>query len=151
NARSFIPRLGRFLTSDPIGGDPYNPQSISRYAYVKNDPINLTDPTGLCGFFLGDEGLGDSDPICANVDGTNEGGGGDGSECTIDPFGRITCPGTSVDVTGQPDGPFDASLSSDQILQKMGILHMSYCAVWDGDAGQCIQWGEWNNPLAAEH
>ncbi|MFQ5874392.1 MAG: RHS repeat-associated core domain-containing protein, partial [Dehalococcoidia bacterium] len=40
-------RLGRFLTPDPIAGSPLDPQSLNRYAYVRNDPVNLSDPLGL--------------------------------------------------------------------------------------------------------
>ncbi len=40
-------RLGRFMTPDPIAGSISNPQSLNRYAYVLNDPVNLVDPLGL--------------------------------------------------------------------------------------------------------
>jgi RHS repeat-associated protein len=38
--------LGRFDSIDPVPGSAFEPQSLSRYAYSKNDPINNTDPLG---------------------------------------------------------------------------------------------------------
>ena len=40
-------RLGRFMSPDPLAGAIFSPQSLNRYAYVLNDPINLIDPLGL--------------------------------------------------------------------------------------------------------
>jgi RHS repeat-associated protein len=39
----------RFLSPDPMnaGADPLNPQSWNGYAYVNNNPLNATDPTGM--------------------------------------------------------------------------------------------------------
>jgi RHS repeat-associated protein len=42
-ARMYSPTLGRFMQTDPNGYQ----SDINWYAYVKNDPINGTDPSGM--------------------------------------------------------------------------------------------------------
>lgn len=48
----YISRFGRFCSADPVEGWPADPQSWNRYAYVRNDPVNLTDPSGQFWGFL---------------------------------------------------------------------------------------------------
>ena len=48
HARYYSPNLGRFLSVDPVGGTVGSSQSWNRYSYVQNNPVNLTDPTGMC-------------------------------------------------------------------------------------------------------
>ena len=47
-ARYYDPVIGRFLSADPVGFAHGGPTYFNRYAYVGNDPINATDPTGMC-------------------------------------------------------------------------------------------------------
>ncbi len=46
-ARYYINRFGRFASPDPIAGSSSDPQSLNRYAYVRNDPVDFVDPLGL--------------------------------------------------------------------------------------------------------
>ena len=41
------PSLGRFISEDPLGSTIGSPLTQHRYAYAWNDPVNLTDPSGL--------------------------------------------------------------------------------------------------------
>jgi RHS repeat-associated protein len=45
-ARYYAHYLNRWIQPDTIVPDPANPQSLNRYSYVKNRPLNFTDPTG---------------------------------------------------------------------------------------------------------
>jgi RHS repeat-associated protein len=46
-ARWYDAAMGRFLQPDPLVPEPFNPQSLNRYSYALNDPVNRVDPTGL--------------------------------------------------------------------------------------------------------
>ncbi len=46
-ARSYDPDTGRFTTPDPVPTTPGSPNA-SGYAYANNDPVNQSDPSGLC-------------------------------------------------------------------------------------------------------
>jgi len=45
-SRYYDSELGRFLKPDTVIPDPLDPQSLNRYSYVRNNPINLMDPSG---------------------------------------------------------------------------------------------------------
>lgn len=49
--RSYSPRIGSWITPDPIGlasANPTDPQSLNLFQYVENKPTVLTDQTGTC-------------------------------------------------------------------------------------------------------
>jgi RHS repeat-associated protein len=48
NARYYSAAQGRFAGFDPgnAGADPADPQTWNGYAYVGNNPLSVTDPTG---------------------------------------------------------------------------------------------------------
>ncbi|MGB9873270.1 MAG: RHS repeat-associated core domain-containing protein, partial [Anaerolineae bacterium] len=68
-ARFYHPVLGRFLQPDPLVPEPGNPQALNRYAYVRNNPLKYTDPSGHCwgpaSFVRGLPGYG---VTCGNLD-----------------------------------------------------------------------------------
>jgi len=46
NGRVYDPEIGRFLSADPYVQSPHSSQSYNRYAYVQNNPLKYTDPSG---------------------------------------------------------------------------------------------------------
>ena len=52
-ARYYNSLQGRFTSPDPLlsSADPLDPQSWNRYSYVGNNPLAVTDPTGLKWFY----------------------------------------------------------------------------------------------------
>ena len=53
HARYYADKQGRFSGVDPMGGQATDPQSLNGYAYVGNNPVNITDPTGMNYFMAG--------------------------------------------------------------------------------------------------
>ncbi|MEW6120403.1 MAG: RHS repeat-associated core domain-containing protein [Pseudomonadota bacterium] len=45
-SRYYDPRLGRFISIDPVEPDENNLHSLNRYAYANNNPYKFTDPDG---------------------------------------------------------------------------------------------------------
>ncbi|MCY3821370.1 MAG: RHS repeat-associated core domain-containing protein [Gammaproteobacteria bacterium] len=45
--RVYDPTLGRFLSPDPLVGNPGSAQSWNGYSYVSNSPMSYVDPSGL--------------------------------------------------------------------------------------------------------
>ncbi len=52
NARLYDPVIGRFLSADSVVPEPGLSQSYNRYAYVMNNPLKYTDPSGHWGEFV---------------------------------------------------------------------------------------------------
>ncbi len=46
-ARYYDPKIGRFLSEDPIAVPRRDTRELNPYAYVANNPVNETDPSGL--------------------------------------------------------------------------------------------------------
>jgi len=77
NARYYNPAIGRFLSEDPIGPTPGNVLSYNEYAYAENNPVLLSDPSGMIpmedeGDELGGDGAvtaGEQDAIALEVAG----------------------------------------------------------------------------------
>ncbi|HNX48646.1 MAG TPA: RHS repeat-associated core domain-containing protein, partial [Thermoanaerobaculaceae bacterium] len=50
HARSYTPRLGRFMSVDPVRGKARTPQSFNLHSYVRDRPMTSLDPNGMLAF-----------------------------------------------------------------------------------------------------
>jgi RHS repeat-associated protein len=79
-AREYNGIHGRWPSPDPAGISSVqlrDPQTLNRYAYVRNSPLNYLDPTGMfCDTVDADEGCGEGD---GGEDNGDNGNGGDGT------------------------------------------------------------------------
>jgi len=78
-----VNRLARFASPDRFAGSARNPQSLNHYTYTQNDPINLSDPSGLTPRMYACGGGFDVFHINGCVPWGSDGGGGGGG-CTLD-------------------------------------------------------------------
>src|SRR5579884_279585 len=65
-ARYYGSALGRFLSPDPAnaGADLLDPQTWNAYAYVRNNPLALVDPMGMCTFDAEGNAVEDENGAC---------------------------------------------------------------------------------------
>lgn len=107
NGRMYDPVIRQFISPDPYVTDPFNSRDWNPYAYVRNSPLNLTDPSG---FQSEGGGLGELCILGEDVSyypGACGGGAGpaatpDGS--SADPGGSTLTGGTSTDGSTQAAG-----------------------------------------------
>ncbi len=155
-ARIYSPTLGRFLQTDPIGyGD-----GLNWYNYVGSDPINFTDPTGLCGtttFYWdhdGDGKLSDGDDIVEIVvtacKGGSGGGGFGGGSPNTGPSrnpgfsddssggGNEICPTKETTASKIADGASTVGLAADGVTVAAGVFGLATAPTGAGPAGAAI-------------
>jgi RHS repeat-associated protein len=115
NARYYSSAMGRFMSPDPIIQNDLrllNPQRWNKYAYVINNPLILTDPTGLDAVYVNFSGMahgfGHSGVMSVHHDGSATFSYKDGS-------GNIhmdnSLPSVQFDANGTPTADSYASLA----------------------------------------
>jgi hypothetical protein len=94
----YSPTLGRFLQTDPVG----YADDLHLYAYVKNNPVNLTDPGGMIASLSGNL-VSNSTTAAANVAAQSSTGGAKLDGAAIDmPKSEM---GEAIQVVGSSGTP----------------------------------------------
>jgi len=141
--RYYNPRLGRFMSSDPLGpasANYSNPQSMNRYAYALNNPMSNLDPRGLDCVYLNATGT-DYESIDADSNSGECGqNGGLWFDGKVDPDNLDFDPDSNwVGLTDQYGNPVQAacvgSACSLDSLRNMGSDYASRVdTLWSGYA-----------------
>jgi RHS repeat-associated protein len=86
--RQYQTSTGRFMRPDPVAGSISNPQSLNRYVYVGNDPVNWQDPSGLVRILIIN---------CYTVSSLDHNGGGSSErQCFIEQVIELPDPGIFI-------------------------------------------------------
>lgn len=115
--RIYDPLLGRFLSADPLVSDPGATQPWNPYAYVDNNPLRDTDPSGYLKC-VAMRVSGHGTWVCATGGGDGGGGGGDRNYIDIRTGDRV------VDIQyaegkGDPNEGPDGHPASDRELAAL--------------------------------
>ena len=119
-ARYYDPTLGRFISKDPIKGKLTLPQTQNPYAYSLNNPVNLSDPSGLWYIDVG---------VSSGILGPLGGGGGVLiNDQGITPYiaGGAVTPGKGITVTYSSDNPQQNSTTVNFAANFIGAINVSY-------------------------
>ena len=81
--RVYDPTLGRFLSPDPLVGNPGSAQSWNGYSYVSNSPMSFVDPSGLV---QAGPGCNIGPVMCLDGGGGGAAGGGFGVESVVSTY-----------------------------------------------------------------
>jgi hypothetical protein len=125
-ARFYSPYINHFLQADTIVLAPSRPQSLNRYSYVVNNPINATDPTGhLC--------IGEPEE-CLQDDGTTGSGftatGGTVSNPGAGNCSGDGCQGKDNDDEDTPGVSLDMGSGDDDDNEYFCFTHPSSCDIY---------------------
>ncbi len=63
-SREYNFRVYRWMTPDPFGGHLEDPQTLNKYAYVRDNPTSLNDPSGRDFWLLGGKKCGEDGVEC---------------------------------------------------------------------------------------
>lgn len=113
-AREYQPTTGRFLNPDPLL-DAANPQQWNGYSYANNNPVNLSDPSGLC-------------PVDLCGGGEGKGGATDGTVTPVDPSSSVYQPLPSFPLDVDKHGKVTVSGTN----ARMIFPHVFVPADWQG-------------------
>ncbi|MEV6304032.1 polymorphic toxin-type HINT domain-containing protein [Actinoplanes sp. NPDC051861] len=125
-ARKYDPVLGRFISADPLL-QPANLNELGGYTYAGDNPITLSDPSGLAG----DTGDGSGNGVRFNPDTGAVIGGGtgnvyDGTDKATNPGGNNNGGGNDDKQVNLSDQPVDVPEALKQVLPDYQYQYKDY-------------------------